>query len=410
MLSTIFILNKEAVILVEKQYREKIERGLIENVCLLIHDSTRPPLDIIEDNNFIFLLHQVNDVWFVAVCEGDEFALLPVSILNQVESLLNSQIKGGVTEASIKIDYPLVYQILDYAVDFGYPLLIEGNAIQAVTNRLPSENILHRIHAIDVTRPWRRPNVKWSKNEALLDITETIDVTVSSQGRIDFCHINGSVVMTSRLSDVPTCKLILTPSTHFEDSMFHRCVESDIATNSKVFTFIPPDGVFTLMKYRLTTASVNLPVNIIPKFKWGSKKISGVTFEITFKPESALLKGIAVAEVHFQLPSGVFTPSLTTDYGKATYDQSNRQVNWDIGSYTKKEQIVLSGSASTETDFEIGVGYPVVMCSFQTLGVAPSGFKIEKLQIENISYKPFTGVKYICIAGDYEFRTSNLTP
>lgn len=407
MLSAIFILNKEAIVIIEKQYREKIERSLIDNICLLLHDSTHPPLDIIEENDYIFLLRRVNDLWFVGVCEGDEFALLPVSILRQVEELLSTQIKGGLTESSIKMDYPLVYQVLDYAVDFGYPFLIEGNAIQAVTNRLPSENILHRIHAIDVTRPWRRPNIKWSRNEALLDITEKIDVTVSSHGRIEFCHINGSVVMTSRLSDVPTCKLVLTPSTHFEDSTFHRCIESDICTNSKVFTFIPPDGVFTLMNYRLTTASVNLPVTIIPKFKWGSKKIGGVTFEITFKPESSLTKGIVVAEVRFELPTGVFTPSLTAEFGKATYDQATREVVWNIGTYMKKEQIVLNGSASTEPDFEIGFCYPTVMCQFQTLGVAPSGFKIEKLQIENVNYKPFTGVKYICIAGNYEFRTSN---
>lgn len=408
MLSAIFILNKEATILIEKQYREKIERSLLENVCALIHDSTRPQLDIIEENSLIFLLHRVNDLWFVGVCEGDEFALLPVSILNEVENLLSTEIKGGLSESSIKMDYPLVYQILDYAVDFGYPFLTDGNAIQAVTNRLPSENILHRIHAIDVIRPWRRPNVKWSKNEALIDITETIDVTVSSQGRIEFCHINGSVVMTSRLSDTPNCKLILSPSTHYEDSTFHRCIESDIATNSKVFTFVPPDGVFTLMKYRLTTASVNLPIVIIPKFKWGSKKIGGVSFEITFKPESNLLKGIAVSEVRFQLPNGVFTPSLTTEYGKATYEPSTQEVIWNIGAYMKKEPIVLKGSASTEAGFDIGICYPTVMCQFQTLGVAPSGFKIEKLQIENINYKPFTGVKYICIAGNYEFKTSNI--
>lgn len=408
MLSAIFILNKEAIILIEKQYREKIPRGLIDNICLSLRDSSHPPQDIIKENDYIFLLHRRNDLWFVGVCDGDEFALLPISVLKRVEDLLAFQLSGGLSESTVKLDYPLVYQILDYSVDFGYPFLTEGNAIQSITNRLPSSTILQKIQAIDVVRPWRRPNVKWSRNEALIDVTEIIDVTVSSQGRIEFCHIKGSVVLKTKLSDEPLCKLILSPSTHYEDSCFHRCVETNFDINSKVLTFIPPDGEFTLMNYRLTTASANLPIIISPKFKWGSKNIGGVNFEIAFKPESYLTKPIECAEVRFQLPQGVFTPSLTAQVGSATYDSTTKEVIWNIGSYPKKEPIILNGSASTEAGFDPGFVFPVVSCNFQTHGIAPSGFKIEKLQIENINYKPFTGVKYICISGDYEFRTSNI--
>jgi hypothetical protein len=80
-------------------------------------------------------------------------------------------------------------------------------------------------------------------NEVFVDVTEMINVTVSPEGRIDFCHISDTVEITNHFSNTPTCKLILTPSSHYEDVVFHRAVEVE-AQETKV---IPPDGQLILM-------------------------------------------------------------------------------------------------------------------------------------------------------------------
>ncbi|KAK8878675.1 AP-3 complex subunit mu-2 [Tritrichomonas musculus] len=401
MLSAIFLLNKEAIILIEKQYREKIPRSQIDAACVAIRDRSKNPPDIIEDGDYTILIHQQREIYIVGVCEGDEFALMPITLLQYVGRLLSDLLKNGCTEASIKDEYPVVYQILDFAIDFGYPLLNEENTIQTLLTRPPTDYSKGNRLQLDVVRPWRKVGVKRPSNEILLDIIETIDVVVSSHGRADFCHIRGSIEVNSKLSGNPLCKLILSPSTRYEDVTYHRCIEVD-APDAKVLPFVPPDGPFTLMKYRITATQSTIPVWIIPKFTWSK---GSVTFEVTFKPDTSLPKPIEAIQVKFELPDGVLCPSLAAPEGKATYDSTSREVLWSIGTYSKKEPITLKGSASTEQGFDLGGRFPVISVIFVTIGIAPSGFKVEKLDIENVEYKPFKGIKYVAQSGNYEFRS-----
>lgn len=401
MLSAVFLLNKDAIILIEKQYRDRIPRSEIDAACLAIRDVSQTPPGIVSSGDYTILLHQENEIWVVGVCEGDEFVLYAVSILQYIGRLLATLLQNGANENSIKSEYPTVYQILDYAVDFGFPFLNEGNTIQTMLTRPPTDYSKgHRLQ-LDLMRPWRAVGVKRTNNEILVDIVETVDVCVSQHGRIEFCHVRGSVNVTSRLSDTPFCKLILTPQTHYEDVTFHRCVEVE-APEAKVIPFVPPDGPFTLMKYRVTATQSTIPVWVAPKFTWGKGTVS---FEIAFKPEATLPRPLDGVEVRFQLPEGVVTPSLAAQDGRATFESITREVVWYLGLYDKKDQAILKGSASTEPGFDLGGRFPIVSVRFVTFGTSPSGFKIDRLEIDKVEYKSFKGVKHVCQAGNYEFRT-----
>ena len=401
MISALFILNKEALILIEKQYRDRVQRSQIDSVCLAIRDNSRQCPGIVDDGDFTIITQNVGEIWLVGVCEGDDFVLFAVNVLKYIGNLLETLLPEGATENSIKSEYPTVYQILDYALDFGYPFLNEPNTIQTMLTRPPTDYAKgHRLQ-LDLARPWRQVGVQRFTNEILVDVIETIDAMVNEAGRIDFCHIRGQVEITSHLSDNPTCKLILSPSTHYEDVTFHRCVEVD-AREAKVIPFVPPDGRFTLMKYRLAANQITLPLWVAPKFTWVK---GSVTFEISLKPEASLPKHLENVEVRFAFPEGVLSPSLATQDGRATFEATSREVVWSVGVYSKKEPIILKGSASTEQGFDLAGRYPVVSASFITIGNAPSGYNIDRLEVENVNYKPFKGVKYGIIGGFYEFRT-----
>jgi hypothetical protein len=75
--------------------------------------------------------------------------------------------------------------------------------------------------------------------------------------------------------------------------------------------------------------------------------------------------------------------------------------------YVKKEPIILRGSASTEHGFDLAGRHPVISVKFLTGGLAPSGFKIDRMEIENVQYQAFRGVKYLVQGGNYEFRTGS---
>ena len=403
MLSAVFLLNQDATILIEKQYRDRIDRSQIDLACDAIRSSQTPPgLIHVPESETTLILYRKDAIWLVGACEGEEFALFALSVMKYLGEALAARLER-VTELTVKAKYTVVYQILDYAVDFGFPLLNESNTIQTLMNRPPIDKTkgIGRLQ-LDLEKPWRAVNVSYRSNEILVDVVEVIDMTVSEHGHIDFCHIRGSVNVNSKLSGTPQCKLILTGSSRYEDVVFHRCAQVD-GPDSKVIPFVPPDGPFTLMRYRLTASSCNAPLWIAPKFSW--PRGGGVTFEVAVKPEATLPKALENVEVRFQMPEGVGTPAVTTTEGKAAWDTIAREVVWKIGSYSKKETIVLRGSATTESKFELGGRFPVVSATFATVGVSPSGFKIDKLEIEGVQYKTFKGVKCTAMAGDYEFRS-----
>ena len=114
---------------------------------------------------------------------------------------------------------------------------------------------------------WRTDGIKHQKNEIFLDVIEKLNLLVSNNGTVLRSEILGAVRMRSSLSGMPECKLGLNDKTLFEmtgkqskgkliemeDIKFHQCVRLNKFETERLITFIPPDGEFDLMSYRLDT-------------------------------------------------------------------------------------------------------------------------------------------------------------
>jgi hypothetical protein len=364
MLSAIFIVNKEGIILIEKQYRERVQRSEIDLACDAIREKTRTPPGIIPHGEYSILLHLQDEIWLVGVCEGDEFALFGVSVLQYVGELFAGLLHDGATEISVKVGYHVVYQILDFAVDAGFPFLNQSNTILHLLTHPQTDYAKGNRLVLDLQRPWRIVGPKYSHNEILVDVIEMIDLIVRQDSRVEFCHIRGSVDVVCRLSDAPRCRLILQPSSRWEDVTFHRCCEVE-TSDTRVIPFLPPDGKFTLMKYRITALAANLPLAIVPKFRWLR---AGVHCDVTIRKGSNLVKPLEDVELRFELPQGVHQPTLTVTIGKATFDQSACEVVWAIKSFSSSEPTSLMGTATTDAAFDIGGRFPIVTARFNTTG------------------------------------------
>jgi AP-3 complex subunit mu len=155
MLSAAFIVSRDAVIVIEKQYRERVMRTGTDLALTHIQGKNQAPPGIIPNGEYTLLLHRESEIWLVGVCEGDEFALFAVSVLEYLVSLFANLFQDGTNEMTIKAKYPVVYQILDYAVDFGFPFLDESHTIlQLLTG--PQTDYAKGIRLqLDLQRPWR---------------------------------------------------------------------------------------------------------------------------------------------------------------------------------------------------------------------------------------------------------------
>jgi hypothetical protein len=303
---------------------------------------------------------------------------------------------------SVKTQFPIVYQILDHAVDFGFPFLNEADAIRTVMTKPAADPARgHRVD-FDYERPWRAIGIDRLVNELIIDVVETVDAIVSARGRLDFCHISGSVHVRSTISATPVCSLYLSAGSHFDDVVFHRCVQAE-SHEAKVIPFIPPDGDSVVMKYRVVAAQADFPIWVVPKFEWSR---GSVAFEITLRIAEAVTKPIDDLEVRFELPSGVMAPTFGPTVGQVRYDISDRAVVWTIGCYTRRDPAVMKGNAWTEPGFEIGRRSPIVTIKYFIYGMRLSAVTIEKVEVSKLPHSVAKEVFYSMRMGSCEFRTS----
>lgn len=159
-------------------------------------------------------------------------------------------------------------------MDHGYPQVSEAKVLK--------EYILSGVNKLAVAKPpqavtnvvsWRTEGIKYKKNEVFLDVVEKLNLLVAANGAVLSSEILGAIKMRSYLSGMPELKLGLNDKAMFEaqgksigakkavemeDIKLHQCVRLTRFDNDRTISFIPPDGEFELMSYRLNTGACPL--------------------------------------------------------------------------------------------------------------------------------------------------------
>ena len=176
----------------------------------------------------------------------------------------------------------LIYELMDETMDFGYPqncavdvlrLYINLGSVKPQDEPEPEQLTKQITGAID----WRREGIRYKKNEVYIDVLESVNLLISNTGSILRSEVTGRVQMNTKLTGMPECKFGLNdklviekevasrkkPGVEIDDCTFHRCVRLGKFDADRTITFIPPDGEFELMRYRVND-NVNLPFRLIP--------------------------------------------------------------------------------------------------------------------------------------------------
>lgn len=149
------------------------------------------------------------------------------------------------------------------------------NRTVILINTINARYITQESHKLEPTPPiavtnavsWRSEGIRYRKNEVFLDVIESLNLLVNSNGNVLRSEILGAIKMKCYLSGMPELRLGLNDKVMFEstgrtsrgkavemeDVKFHQCVRLSRFENDRTISFIPPDGEFELMSYRLNT-------------------------------------------------------------------------------------------------------------------------------------------------------------
>jgi len=196
-------------------------------------------------------------------------------------------------------------------------------------------------------------------------------------------------------------------SVELEDVKFHQCVRLSRFENDRTISFIPPDGEFELMSYRLNTSSNVKPLIWIESV---IERHAHSRVEIMVKAKSQFKRRSTAnnVEIIIPVPADADSPKFKTSIGSARYTPEVNSVVWTIKSFPGGKEYLMRahfGLPSVTSD-EIE-GKPPIHVKFEIPYFTTSGIQVRYLKIiEKSGYQALPWVRYITQNGDYQLRTN----
>merc|ERR1719353_2661793 len=131
-----------------------------------------------------------------------------------------------------------------------------------------------------------------------------------------------------------------------DDCRFHQCVRLSKYDQERMITFVPPDGEFELMTYRITEA-IGLPFKVFPVITEHRQRV-----EYRVKVQNCMVKGDPEIEdivVRIPVPKNTSKVKLHTQsrgsMGKMKYEAAQLCWVWRCKSMTAGTELTLSAEA-----------------------------------------------------------------
>lgn len=365
--------------------------------------------------------------------------------LHRLVEVLTGYLKE-LAEESIRDNFVVVYELLDEVMDYGFPQTTETRILKEYITQ--KNRIFQLISATGIKPPgigaspkppvavtnavsWRSEGIKYSKNEAFLDVIESVNMLCSPSGQVLKSEILGRVAMKSYLSGMPELRLGLNDRVIFdhvsntgaaspaplgnkkpiemEDVKFHQCVRLSRFESDRTISFIPPDGEFELMSYRLNT-------NVKPLI-WVDCKINkheNSRIEIVarlraqFKPRSTAND----VQIIIPVPEDADSPKIKLAgavFSKAKWKPELSAIVWKMKHLGGGKELVLQaelGLPAVSGD-ENQAKRPIQV-KFSIPYFTTSGIQVRYLKIveSKLLYQSWPWVRYITQSGDYAIRVN----
>ncbi len=358
--SAIYFLDQKGKIIISRDYRGEVSSSITERFqrkVLELDERLIKPVFTEKDITYIWI--RVNNIYMVAVAKGNPNVALVLTFLYKMKDVLGEYFKE-LEDESLRDNFVITYELLDEMMDHGYPQITETKIlkeyIKTEANKMTKEQ--QKISNQKISQAmtnvvsWRPEGIKHSKNEIFLDVVERLNLLVSANGNVLSSEILGTVKMRSFLSGMPELKLGLNDKALFdmtgrtskgkliemEDIKFHQCVRLNRFESERNITFIPPDGEFELMTYRLDTHVKPLIwVEVIVENFTRSKIEYLVKAKTQFKSKSIANN----VEIAVSVPTDVDSPVFKSNVGTVKYVPDQNAMVWCIKQFPGRKEYMM---------------------------------------------------------------------
>lgn len=430
MASVVFFVDQQGNEVVTRHYRNDVPKSAVEAFCkkIIATKSTGQiaPVIQVENTSFGYIRHK--NLFLVAATRGNPNIALLFEYLFQKLRILKAYLGKKFTDETLHANFTLIYELFDETMDYGYPQNCSVDVLKLYINQGEQrENLAAGQTGATLTSQitgaidWRREGIRYRNNQVYIDVQETVSLAVSVTGQILRADINGRVMMKCELTGMPECKFGLNDKLIMEkeggaaaaagelaggvdidDCTFHRCVRLGKFDAERTITFIPPDGEFELMRYRVGAPSQ--PFRLMPNIaeEGKNKLLANLKVSANF-PEDKKAQSVVIK---IPMPATAARASIMVDKGRAKYEPQERALVWRISAFPGGSEVSLEAVVDLLPDTKSKAWVrPPINVEFQIPMYASSGVQVRFLKVyEKSSYQTTRWVKYFTKAGEYQMR------
>ena len=426
--SAVFILDVKGKVIISRNYRGDVPMNCVERFSghvLEADEGDERPVWLEHGTTYVYIKY--NNLYIMAVTQRNSNAAMILLFLYRLVEVFKDYFKE-LEEESIRDNFVITYELMDEMMDFGYPQISESKILREyITQEAHKLQVEKLPMAVTNAVSWRSEGIKHRKNEIFLDVVERLNLLVAANGTLLRSEILGSLKMRSYLSGMPELKLGLNDKLLFEatgrraggrggvgkgkavemeDIKFHQCVRLARFENDRTISFIPPDGEFELMSYRLSTQ--------VKPLIWIEAVVephshSRIEYMIKAKSQFKQRSTANNVEIIIPVPSDADSPSFKTSIGTVKYAPERDAIVWSIKQFHGGKEYLMRAhfglpSVSNEEDKK---DKPPITVKFEIPYFTVSGIQVRYLKIiEKSGYQALPWVRYITQNGDYQLRMS----
>lgn len=421
--SAVFVLDVKGKVLINRNYRGDIPMSAVDKFMPMILDAednegeTLGPV-LQGDNGINYVYIQHNNLYLLALTRKNSNVAAILVYLHKMKQVFEEYFKD-LQEESIRDNFVIIYELLDEMMDFGYPQTTDSKVLQLYITQESNKLELATKPTMTLTTAvsWRPEGIKHRKNEVFLDVIESVNLLCNANGNVLRSEILGAIKMRVQLSGMPELRLGLNDKLLFEstgrssrgkavemeDVKFHQCVRLSRFETDRTISFIPPDGEFDLMTYRLNTQ--------VKPLIWVESVVenySNTRIEYMIKAK-AQFKSRSTAnnvQIIVPVPEDADTPKLKASVGSADYRPEKSAIVWTIKQFPGGREFLMRAHfglpSVRKDDYD---KKPPISVKFEIPYFTTSGIQVRYLKIiEKSGYQALPWVRYITQNGDYELR------
>ena len=424
-LSCLTILSKKGKPLIMKYYKNDVSDECLSifNLKLIGYSEENSP-PMFNENNLSFFYKKHRNIFILGVGKGQQDAIQQLCFIDLVIKML-TEFFGKLDSDIVKDNTIVIYELLNEVADNGWPQVTETKLLKSFLiyneNKINIKQTTQKlIKVIKLKAPWRYKKYRYAKNEVFLDVIEKINMLIDPKGEVLRSEVEGTLHMNCKLSGVPELKLGLNdkksselrkrrsrkkkPMVDIQDIKFHNCVQLDKFENEGVIMFIPPDGEFDLMNYRMNCALTSLfSLNIVYLKETDTKCSFEVNIETVYKNK------ISANLIKFLIPLPEDSQGLKMkcSSGKAEFIPNKNVVAWSLTKFKGcraariEVDLIRPSVKGSITNFK---SLPIEV-EFEIPQYTLSGLCVKYLKIlEKPNYDSVSWIRYLTRNGNFIIR------